>query len=379
MAEDMNRALLQLVEQMKQAQAQTAEQIKQLQASFVDALQKQSSETEKRLQVLQEEIATIKSASGTPPKVVLTPPESNDQQLLDVPAVSGIGSRATTSTTTQKAFQSERLPDPPIFTGKKKDLIPFLTQLRYKLEGNEDRFPTPRSRFLYAQTRIGGDAATVLDPLYDKDITTVAQLVQFLETSYGDPNRKASALARLSTLKQGKRNFVSHFTEFRRIAADSELNETGLIMQLRASLNQELQRAMVGSLIPDSLNDYANQIARFDNDLRYINHHPQQIRTDTTSDPDAMDLDSSDYAPVGSKERERRRRKGLCYKCGKKGHLSPECAKPIPRTQRPREVNAIKEGNPRSRSRPRSRRSRRSSASSSASAGSRQSKGRSRN
>jgi hypothetical protein len=236
MAEDMNTALLQLVEQMKQAQAQTAEQMKQMQASFVDALLKQSTETERQLQILQEEVATIKSASGTPPKVVLTPPEPNEQQLLDVPAVSGSGSCAMTSTTTQKAFQSENLPDPPVFTGRKKDLIPFLTQLCYKLEGNKDQYPTPRSQFLYAQSQIGGDAATILNPLYDKDVATVPQLVQFLETSYGDPNRKASALARLSTLKQGRQNFVSHFTEFRRIAADSKLNETGLIMQLRASL-----------------------------------------------------------------------------------------------------------------------------------------------
>ena len=94
---------------------------------------------------------------------------------------------------------------------------------------------------------------------------------------------------------------------------------------------------MVGVPIPAKLNDYANLIALYDNDLRYL---PVARPTVTTPrrplsplrHPDAMEIDSS-YAPVGSKEREDRKRKGLCFKCGKHGHISRDCSVPLPQAR----------------------------------------------
>ncbi len=381
-------------ELLRQIQAQIQEQFtaqfQALQTTIArqnDALAKQN----EQIQSLTSEIATIKLALGTPPQVTPTPPSASDQQPVDALPGSENGLPVVNLSTMTKEPLSQRLPDPPLFTGKKKDLVPFITQLRYKLEGNSDRFPTPRSQFLYAQSRIGGDAAVILGPLYDKDIATTSQLIQFLETSYGDPNRKATALARLNLLKQGKRSFVSHFAEFRRIAADSELNETGLVMQLKSSLSPELQRVMIGTVTPDTLNDYANQIARYDNDLRYINARgaPRSApgRTPSTRDSDAMEINSLDYAPYGSKERERRRKNDLCFKCGSAEHFSHDCSKPIPgynKKNRSREVNVINKSSSRSHSRSHSPRSPRhtpnsSRSSSASSSGSRKPKGKSRN
>jgi hypothetical protein len=247
----------------------------------------------------------------------------------------------------RKETRSEKLPDPPMFTGKSKDLRGFLVKLRAKLEMNADRFPTPRAQFLYAYSLLGGDAADIVEPLLDRDIGSVNQLIGFLETTYGDPNRRATAQAKLSKLKQ-KGSFNAHFSEFRRLAADAGFNESALVVQLKNSLTDELQRAMAGQTIPDSLNDYANLIARFDNDLRYLpklktyasaasppprTEKPQYEQT--RKHPDAMEIDSaSGYAPKGSSERQRRIREGLCFKCGSKNHISPQCKAPIPRSIR---------------------------------------------
>jgi hypothetical protein len=111
-------------------------------------------------------------------------------------------------------IRSEQLPDPPAFSGKKKDLPLFLTKLQYKLKGNADQFPNEESRLIYAHSWLERDPATLVDPLIDKDITTVEQLVQFLEAMYGDPNRKLTAWSRLDNLKQGKKNFLSYFANF---------------------------------------------------------------------------------------------------------------------------------------------------------------------
>lgn len=288
-----------------------------------------------QIQSLTDEIHAIKNKKPAPEVSVSPPPNQQKDDITD-----------------KFGLLSEKLPDPPVFTGRKKELTPFITQLRYKLEANGDRYPTARAKFLYAQSRISGDAAIILDPLYDKDVRTVQDLITFLEASYGDPNRKATALARLGTLKQGRRSFVSHFTEFRRIAADSELNETGLIMQLKASLNSELQRAMIGTVPPDTLNEYANQIARYDNDLQYIRTRhsaPRVPAAPALDDRNAMDIDQLDYAPIGSKERDRRRRLGLCYKCGSANHLSPDCRKPLPSGPMKREIRTVDEAPARTR------------------------------
>ena len=69
--------------------------------------------------------------------------------------------------------KSDRLPDPPIFSGKRKDLPTFIRKLKYKLEGNADRYFSERARLLYAYSRLERDPVTLIDPLMDKDICTV--------------------------------------------------------------------------------------------------------------------------------------------------------------------------------------------------------------
>jgi hypothetical protein len=101
------------------------------------------------------------------------------------------------------------------------------------------------------------------------------------------------------------------------------------------------------------------------------------------------DIDAMDYAPVRSKERDRRRRrKGLCYKCGSSEHLSPNCKKSGPgqdsRVNRTHDVNTVNQRDARRRSNSRSyRRSprgrRNSHTSGTSSVDSKESKGRSRN
>ena len=290
------------------------------------------------LKDVEERLAAL-AQSASPPQLVSTNAEG-ESVPVNTPRF-GTGSSPATpippvtqTPPTETRPKSERLPDPPAFSGKKKDLPLFLTKLRYKLKGNADRFPDEESRLIYAHSRLERDPATLVDPLMDKDITTVEQLVQFLEATYGDPNRELTAWSRLDNLKQGKKNFLSHFADFRRLVADTNLNEGAQINQLRRSLSDELRRAMVGVPIPRSINDYANLIALYDNDLRYLPTARTPIAPKQKYPVD-MEIDTADsaYAPKGSNEREKRYKEGRCFKCNKKGHISSECSVPMPRQQ----------------------------------------------
>jgi hypothetical protein len=305
-------------------------------------------------QSFEERLAFVEQSASCPTKKVSF--ETEDTPVLETTQQSGSGSspsRLTPHTTRTPPeptpIRSERLPDPPAFSGKKKDLPLFLTKLRYKLKGNADRFPNEESRLIYAHSRLERDPATLVDPLMDKDITTVEQLVQFLEATYGDPNRELTAWSRLDNLKQGKKNFLSHFADFRRLVADTNLNEGAQINQLRRSLSDELRRAMVGVLIPRSINDYANLIALYDNDLRYlpITRNPTIPKQQYPVD---MEIDLN-YAPAGSKEREDRRKKGLCFKCAQHGHISRDCSVPLPQTRASYYPNGSRSASPLTRNR----------------------------
>lgn len=309
-------------------------------AGLTDTLAKQEARHHEEMATMrkdfEERLNLVTQSARASPKDTLA--DAEDELAPDDTQRSGSGLSPAIQTppTTRtpaldKNFRSERLPDPPAFSGRKKDLPLFLTKLRYKLKGNSDRFPTEEARLIYAHSRLEHDPATLVDPLMGKEIITVDRLIQFLEATYGDPNRELTAWSRLDNLKQGKKSFLSHFAEFRRLVADTNLNEGAQINQLRRSLSNELRRAMVGIPIPRSLNEYANLIALYDNDLRYL----PSTRTYTTTVeqpryPVEMEVDTSTYAPAGSAERQRRVKEGRCFKCNQKGHISKDCSVPLP-------------------------------------------------
>jgi hypothetical protein len=104
----------------------------------------------------------------------------------------------------------------------------------------------------------------------DKDICTVEQFIAFLEATYGNLNKELTALSKLSNLKQGKQSFTAYFAEFRQLASNTRLNEIGLIASLCNSLSIDLQRAIVGELLPSNLNEYANLVTTYNNNMQFL-------------------------------------------------------------------------------------------------------------
>lgn len=254
----------------------------------------------------------------------------------DQPAASSSASPPVTAPLPPRPQLSERLPDPPMFTGRKKDLSLFVTKLRMKLRGNADRFPDEASRIIYAHSRLDSDPATLINPLMESSIRSVDSLIQFLESTYGDPNKELTAWSRLDNLKQGKKNFTSHFANFRQIIADASLNEAAQISQLRRTLSDNIREKMAGVEIPGTLDEYANLIQRYDNDLRYLPSGRSSVSSKTTRYPVEMEIDAaggSSYAPKNSAERQKRIKEGRCFKCGERGHISTLCPDSKPNQQ----------------------------------------------
>jgi len=320
------------------------EQLAEIQKSFTDALaqnqatlnQRQAEQETRHRQLiedLQEEVRTLKMPTLGPQD--RTPsPEMNTRNASPEPAV------VTHPEPTTAPQRSERLPDPPIFTGKRRELRSFLSQLKNKLTGNADRYPTEANRLCYALSRLGGDAADLVEPLQPN---SVPSLVVLLEATYGDPNRQATAQRKINHMTQGTKSFPVYFSEFNRYAKETGWNDSALINSLVESLSSELKTSLIGVDLPGALDACANVINKRYNDILRLTPKPAPRyntttpRTSTKSSsqpkhPDAMDIDTGilDYAPLGSSERERRLKLGLCFKCGRKDHISKHCLVPLP-------------------------------------------------
>lgn len=282
-------------------------------------------------QEFEERLAAQQEPSATPVATGFT-----SDTMPDTSGTEGTVTQPSATPASSRPQLSERIPDPPMFSGKKKDLPLFLTKLRMKLKGNADRYPTTASRLIYAHSRLDTDPATLIDPLMNTNITTVDQLIEFLESTYGDPNKELTAWSRLDNLKQGKKNFLSHFANFRQIIADANLNESAQISQLRRTLSDNIREKMAGVEIPNTLDAYANLIQRYDNDLRYLPSSRAPANSRTARYPVAMEIDAaggSAYAPKNSAERQKRIKEGRCFKCGAKGHISTQCPDPSSKQQ----------------------------------------------
>ena len=166
-----------------------------------------------------------------------TPMSSNDG--IATPTETTSTMNTTTSATTEK---SEKHPDPPMFTGTRKDLRPFVTKLRLKLHQNSDRYPTESDKVNYGISRLDGDAARTMDPFYrNGTFNSFENFIALLERTYDDVSREHTAATKLETLRQRNREFTSFFSEFLGLVGELDWNEAAKVAALRRAISDEIR------------------------------------------------------------------------------------------------------------------------------------------
>src|SRR5271165_3235842 len=113
--------------------------------SFLEILSAQISAQQGQISALMEEMRVLRSSHSRP----ATPIPASSSDPAPVLASTSVSVPAST------LAKSEKIADPPLFSGKKPaELTSFLFLLRLKLSGNADRYPTEDSRASYAISRL---------------------------------------------------------------------------------------------------------------------------------------------------------------------------------------------------------------------------------
>ncbi len=264
------------------------------------------------------------------------------------------------STSYNPHAQEPKVSLPDKFDGTRTRFRGFINQIKLIIRLQPQRYPDDFRRVGLVGTLLSGPAQAWFAPLIETSSPLLDNFDDFLkefEATFGETDRRRSALTRLYSLHQGMRAVSVYASEFRQLACDVQWDGQALCDHFRRGLRSDIKNLMLNFPEPTSLSEAISQAVTCDNRLfelrqeeRTISGSPRRtpmarpqvlIRTptsgssstSTTDSPIPMEIDRTRLQPLTDAQRHHRRVNGLCLYCGASTHLIRNC--PIKGTRRP--------------------------------------------
>jgi hypothetical protein len=169
------------------------------------------------------------------------------------------------------------------------------------------------------------------------DLETWTQFQTNVQKAFAPYDALGDALEELTALKMGSNTIEDHIAKYKILLDRSGVAETSpsAVDYFRKTLNIPLQRKLLEPTPPNSLQEWYKWAVRLDNNFRKMQRilgraigktsekakeEPRRRWNFQKKDPNAMDVDTLAMA-----KRTEYMKKGLCFGCGKPGHLSRDC------------------------------------------------------
>src|SRR6266446_277598 len=254
---------------------------------------------------------------------------------------------------------------PSPFSGGQDELDRFKAKCSLYLSMRCSKFLDERSNALFILSYMKGGSAVpwatqkINSILFDAQEVTWAGFIEELDEMFADPNCQATARRKLATLHQGDSSVEELIREFEIHGPISGLGNVGLVDRFEQVIHPHLHESIYHlEPMPSTWAEWKHKTSLLDNQWRWFRDtqpkatsaksslfHPSSIAPfavatssassskpstpPAPSGPQPMDLDCTN--PV-----KRDPHSGLCFNCGKPGHITKVCRGPC--TQNVRSV-----------------------------------------
>lgn len=250
--------------------------------------------------------------------------------------------------------RTERLPPLDKFRGNRNMWDEWHLGAIHKLTKDGPAIGDGLDQFMYVYSKLDGDAvkmvSTTARTLSESKSGNGLEFLDYLNTVFGDPNKKSRAQQQLYNLKQkDKESFAVFLPRFETILATagwSVYADDQKISLLKNALSKEMRTALVGKKLPSAWGGCISELLTISSEIIAINQQfkPQfwgssSIITKPSDSSTNMDWEPVQSTVTGTNEGMRKRatwvkkdvlifrkKKGLCVRCGNKGHIAPNCS-----------------------------------------------------
>ena len=266
----------------------------------------------------------------------------------------------------------EKLPKLVEYEGAREEWENWKLAAHSKIGVDGNAIGEPQNQMLYLHSRLRGKAANMVRAFIQNKVTagdgTPEKLLAYMESIYGDPDKVERALAQLHVLRQRENEpFAEFLPKFETLLSEgggSEFPNAVQVAYLKAALNEEMKRTLVGFILPKEygafvarLQDVGSQLARCKPARNTQTHRPKpggngnngnSGGSNSNNPAEAMDWEPTKVSKerkfvdncgcrglhtcgrkhakwVSLKAMAYRRDNGLCLRCGNKGHRIKEC------------------------------------------------------